>query len=87
MFSYNGELNEVQMAEIATDKRLINDGFIGFAIGRADFLEPLVAWRPKKETREAAGAQIARRYREFVDIVEKARSEKAAPSTVVLVSG
>jgi myo-inositol catabolism protein IolC len=47
-------------------------GFIGFAVGRTDFWEPLVGWRAKKTTREAAVAEIARRYREFVDIFEQA---------------
>ena len=50
-------------------------GFIGFAVGRTDFWEPLVVWRAKKTTREAAVNEIARRYREFVDIFEKARAE------------
>jgi len=50
-------------------------GFIGFAVGRTDFWEPLVGWRAKKTTREAAVNEIARRYREFVDIFEKARTE------------
>jgi len=49
-------------------------GFIGFAIGRTDFWEPLVNWRAKKETREEAVAEIARRYREFVDIFEHSGS-------------
>ena len=48
-------------------------GFIGFAIGRTDFWEPLVEWRERKESREAAVAEIARRYREFVDVFENAR--------------
>jgi 5-dehydro-2-deoxygluconokinase len=47
-------------------------GFIGFAVGRTDFWDPLIAWRAKKSTREQAIAEIARRYREFVDIFEKA---------------
>lgn len=47
-------------------------GFIGFAVGRTDFWEPLVNWRANKITREAAVAEIARRYREFVTIFEKA---------------
>ncbi len=47
-------------------------GFIGFAVGRTVFWEPLVDWRGKKTTREAAVAEIARRYREFVDIFENA---------------
>jgi myo-inositol catabolism protein IolC len=50
-------------------------GFIGFAVGRTDFWEPLVGWRAKKTTREAAVNEIARRYREFVDIFEKTRAE------------
>ena len=50
-------------------------GFIGFAVGRTDFWEPLVGWRAKKPTRDAAVNEIARRYREFVDIFEKARAE------------
>jgi len=50
-------------------------GFIGFAVGRTDFWEPLVGWRAKKTTRDAAVNEIARRYREFVDIFEKARAE------------
>jgi 5-dehydro-2-deoxygluconokinase len=49
------------------------EGFIGFAVGRTDFWEPLVGFRAKKITREAAVAEIARRYREFAGIFENAR--------------
>jgi 5-dehydro-2-deoxygluconokinase len=49
-------------------------GFIGFAVGRTTFWDPLVGWRGKKITREAAVAEIARRYREWVDVFEKARA-------------
>jgi len=49
-------------------------GFIGFAVGRTVFWEPLVEWRDKKITREAAVTEIARRYRGFVDVFEKARA-------------
>jgi 5-dehydro-2-deoxygluconokinase len=49
-------------------------GFIGFAVGRTSFWDPLVDWRANKTTREAAVAEIARRYREWVDIFEKART-------------
>jgi len=48
-------------------------GFIGFAVGRTDFWQPLIAWRAGKSTREGAVAEIARRYRQFVDIFERAR--------------
>jgi len=45
-------------------------GFIGFAVGRTDFWQPLVDWRASRITRDAAVAEIARRYREFIDIFE-----------------
>jgi 5-dehydro-2-deoxygluconokinase len=48
-------------------------GFVGFAVGRASFWEPLLAFHAGEATREAAVAEIARRYREFVDIFEQAR--------------
>jgi myo-inositol catabolism protein IolC len=47
-------------------------GFIGFAVGRTDFWEPLEQWRAEKISREGAAAEMARSYREFVDIFEKA---------------
>lgn len=49
-------------------------GFIGFAVGRTVFWEPLVGWRDKKTSREAAVAEIARRYRQFVDVFDHARA-------------
>ena len=49
-------------------------GFIGFAVGRTTFWDPLVDWRAKKTTREAAATEIGRRYREWVGIFEKARA-------------
>jgi 5-dehydro-2-deoxygluconokinase len=55
-------------------------GFIGFAVGRTDFWDALVGWRAGTLTREAAVAEIARRYRAFVDIFERARFETAAAS-------
>lgn len=45
-------------------------GFIGFAVGRTSFWGPLVDWRSKKITRDAAVAKIARRYQEFAGIFE-----------------
>jgi len=50
------------------------EGFIGFAVGRTDFWQPLVDYRAKKTTREGAVAEIARRYEEFVGIFEKAHA-------------
>ncbi|HEX7215307.1 MAG TPA: DUF2090 domain-containing protein [Methylomirabilota bacterium] len=48
-------------------------GFIGFAVGRTDFWQPLAAWRAGKATREQAVTEIARRYHEFVDLFEGRR--------------
>ena len=54
-------------------------GFIGFAVGRTSFWDPLVGLRDGKITREEATAAIANRYREFVDIFEeKARLSAAS---------
>jgi myo-inositol catabolism protein IolC len=53
-------------------------GFIGFAVGRTDFWDPLVAWRDGKESRAEAVAAIASRYREFVDLFTQARAETTA---------
>lgn len=46
-------------------------GFIGFAVGRTSFWDPLVALRDDKMAREQAVEQIARRYMEWVSTFEK----------------
>jgi 5-dehydro-2-deoxygluconokinase len=53
-------------------------GFVGFAVGRTDFWEPLVNWRAGKITREEAVMEMARRYEEFVDIFERSQAVRAA---------
>ncbi|MEO8505407.1 MAG: DUF2090 domain-containing protein [Acidobacteriota bacterium] len=45
-------------------------GFVGFAVGRSTFWDALFEWRHHRLTRDAAVAQIARRYREWADIFE-----------------
>jgi 5-dehydro-2-deoxygluconokinase len=52
-------------------------GFVGFAVGRTDFWDPLVNWLAEKITRDEAVARVANRYREFVDIFEKGRAARA----------
>jgi myo-inositol catabolism protein IolC len=49
-------------------------GFIGFAVGRTTFWDPLVSWREQKSSREVAVAEIARRYGQWVDIFAKAHA-------------
>jgi len=53
-------------------------GFIGFAVGRTSFWGPLTEWKDGRITREAAVSEIARRYREWVDIFEAAGSAGGA---------
>jgi myo-inositol catabolism protein IolC len=45
-------------------------GFIGFAVGRTSFWQPLVDWRADQISRETAVGEIAQRYQEFVEIFE-----------------
>jgi myo-inositol catabolism protein IolC len=49
-------------------------GFIGFAVGRTTFWDPLVDMRAGKMTREAAVTEIGRRYREWCDIFDGAHA-------------
>jgi 5-dehydro-2-deoxygluconokinase len=48
-------------------------GFIGFAVGRTTFWDPLVNYRAQQISREAAVEQIAASYRAWVDLFEKAK--------------
>ena len=58
-------------------------GFIGFAVGRTTFWEPLVAYRAQKITRDTAVARIAASYREWVDLFEKANKRPAATAVLL----
>jgi 5-dehydro-2-deoxygluconokinase len=49
-------------------------GFIGFAVGRTTFWDTLIDMRAKKTTREAAVTEIGRRFRNWAEIFENARS-------------
>jgi myo-inositol catabolism protein IolC len=51
-------------------------GFIGFAVGRTTFWDPLVAWKSDRSLRDQSATEIARRYREWVDIFERAQAGK-----------
>jgi 5-dehydro-2-deoxygluconokinase len=48
-------------------------GFIGFAVGRTTFWDPLVNYRANKTQRDGAVAQIAASYRSWVDLFENAK--------------
>jgi myo-inositol catabolism protein IolC len=53
-------------------------GFVGFAVGRTVFWDPLVDWRAGKTTRDAAIAKIARHYGELVRIFDSAAQAPAS---------
>jgi len=46
------------------------DGFIGFAIGRSIWWDPLKSYLAKEQDRDAAAAQIAANYLQFVRVYE-----------------
>ncbi len=56
-------------------------GFIGFAVGRTVFWDPVADWRAGKLSRETAVDEIARRYRNFVTVFETASSSAARTDT------
>ena len=56
-------------------------GFIGFAVGRTTFWDPLVDYRAERVTREVAVARIAASYRQWVDLFEKAKRGSAVTAS------
>ena len=56
-------------------------GFIGFAVGRTTFWDPLVDYRAQKITRETAVAKIADSFREWMEVFENARSSSRLVGT------
>ncbi len=58
-------------------------GFIGFAVGRTTFWDPLVDYRAQKVTRDIAVGRIAASYREWVDLFEKEQRELQTASAVL----
>jgi myo-inositol catabolism protein IolC len=45
-------------------------GFVGFAIGRSIWWDPVKGWLSDELTREAAAAQIAENYMHFIDVYQ-----------------
>jgi myo-inositol catabolism protein IolC len=96
LFGWKPPLSEAPTAEIAGAKRVIYDGFksaisAGVPKDKAGILvdeqfgatirrDAEVAWRNNKMTRDQAVAEIARRYREFADAFDKARSDTVRPA-------
>ena len=51
-------------------------GFIGFAVGRTTFWEPVADYVAKRATRQEAASRIARRYREWAVIFQRGTSSE-----------
>ena len=49
-------------------------GFVGFAVGRTTFWDPIADFVTKRATREAAVSCISRRFSEWMEIFESARA-------------
>ena len=63
--------------------------FVGFAVGRTVFWDPLKALHEKKQTRDDAIQQIAQNYKSFCDLWIQARQTqstdlKSKPNTASL---
>ncbi|HEX4110066.1 MAG TPA: DUF2090 domain-containing protein [Solirubrobacteraceae bacterium] len=54
------------------------DGFVGFAIGRSIWWNPLKEYCDGKAEREAAAAKIAENYLRFIGVYERAEAAKVA---------
>lgn len=69
--------NEQKVREWLTTAASVK-GFIGFAVGRTDFWDPLVAWREGKTSRQVAVNTVAQRYEEFVTLFENATAGRGS---------
>lgn len=49
-------------------------GFVGFAVGRTTFWDPIADVIAKRATRQAAVSRISRRFGEWIEIFERARA-------------
>ena len=76
-------------ASVATDERWLREaagvlGFIGFAIGRTIWREPLQQWLADNLDRTGASRSIADNYRRMVDTYERARASSPATNLAAL---
>jgi myo-inositol catabolism protein IolC len=80
------EVGCIVLGRGADEKRVVHwlataasvPGFIGFAIGRTTFWDAVADYEAKKTTRQEAALRIARRYREWTAIFERARASHAS---------
>ena len=50
-------------------------GFVGFAVGRTTFWDPIADFVAKKITRQAAVSRISRRFAEWMKLFERGRAQ------------
>lgn len=50
-------------------------GFVGFAVGRTTFWDPIADFVANRATRQAAVSRISRRFGEWMEIFERARAQ------------
>jgi myo-inositol catabolism protein IolC len=55
-------------------------GFIGFAVGRTSFWDPVVNFEAKRLTKDEAAEQIAGHFEEWINVFESGRNAKSTPS-------
>lgn len=55
-------------------------GFIGFAVGRTSFWDPVVDFEAKRATKDEAAGQIAKHFEEWISIFESGRNAESAAS-------
>jgi 5-dehydro-2-deoxygluconokinase len=53
-------------------------GFIGFAVGRTSFWDPLMEFKDKKISRDAAVSEISKRFKGWADIFKNSQKRRTA---------
>jgi len=53
-------------------------GFIGFAVGRTSFWDPLMEFKDKKISRDAAVSEISKRFKGWADVFENSQKGRTA---------
>jgi myo-inositol catabolism protein IolC len=56
-------------------------GFIGFAVGRTSFWDPVVDFEAKRASKDEAAGQVAKHFEEWINIFESGRSVSSTPRT------
>jgi myo-inositol catabolism protein IolC len=74
--------NEEKVHEWLTTAASV-EGFIGFAVGRTDFWNPLLDWRDGKASTQMTIDAVAHQFETFVALFEGVRAERERRSAVL----